>query len=142
MDIGSAIVLILISISVCYTVMAGRVRAKSRASRFLGQVAGFLASLSITVPCFSLCADDIYRYCHSQYKRCSSIKRHRPSSDSDPIYYASSGDFAVFALLCAQEYARSGNIPDSSSEEILSFCQSNLILSKKITSGIPSPWDC
>ena len=141
MGIGSTIALILISISVCYTVMTRKVMAKSRASRFLGQVAGFLASLSITVPCFYFCADDIYRYCQSQYKRCSSIKRHRPSSDSDPIYYASFDNFAVFALLCAQEYARSANISDSSSKEILSFCQSNLILSQKLTSKIPSPWD-
>lgn len=141
MSVGSALALILISLSVCYTVMAGKVERKSRASRFLGQVSGFLASLSVTVPCFYFCAEDIYLYCKAQYKRCSSIKHPRPSPDVDPIYYASFGNFPLFTLLCTQEYAKTANISNSSAEELLSFCQSNLILCRKLTAKTPSPWD-
>lgn len=141
MSVGSAIALIFASIFSCYMVMFSKIERKVRASRFLGQVAGFLAGLSSSVPCFYFCAADIYGYCKSQYERCSLIKRQIPSPESDPIYYASQGQFALFSLLCAQEYAGTANISDTTAKEILSFCRENLVLSGNLTSGISSPWD-
>lgn len=140
MELGSAVILVIVSCCICYQLVRRKWEKRSRCEKFKGQVAGICAGLALFGVCTDYSAEQIYRHAMKEYERCRQIDRNRPDPASDPIYYASHSDFPEFTLLCAIQYAEGKGADTIDAAAILEYCQAKLVHSHKLTAHIPSPW--
>lgn len=115
-------------------------KALESQKRFEGQVAGVYAMFDLTDICSSYTSEELFKYAIKELERCRSLAKSGHSVPiEDGIYYASHKDFGEFALLCAIKYANQFE-ENPTTKAIIEFCESRLILARKLTARIPSPW--
>lgn len=96
-----------------------------------GKIYGLCMSFSLFGLCWQDTANDLYKYCIQQLRRCKSIKI-PPEIGSDDLWYKQS-DFAEFTYLCTMKYVQFADIPESSAQSLYDHCTSTLRAAKDLS---------